>query len=323
MSRCGRTPAPRSRSFPSRWPRARCRRSMRGRSVCSLVLGVLCTALAHTLFIAALRTVTAHTASVVAALEPVYGIALAFVLLGEVPGARTLAGGALIVGAAVVATRACADADRTRRPPIARDPWPVPAVSVASCPIDAGFDAAAKPGGGGMIVVADGRERVRQDHDRPRAGQATGMAVSRRRRFSSGGQRRQDARRARRSPTTTAGRGSTGWRREMAAINARGGNAVLACSALKQAYRDRLARAGDVRFVYLKGDRATHRVAARRAVPATTCRRRCSTASSRRSRSRPTRSSSTFAPRAAAQVAAIRSELDVAALRQMSTPMSA
>lgn len=70
-----------------------------------LALGVLCTAVAHTLFITALRTVTAHTASVVAALEPVYGIALAFVLLGEVPGARTLAGGALIVGAAVFATR--------------------------------------------------------------------------------------------------------------------------------------------------------------------------------------------------------------------------
>jgi gluconokinase len=29
---------------------------------------------------------------------------------------------------------------------------------------------------------------------------------------------------------------------------------VLACSALKQAYRDRLARAGDVRFVHLTGD---------------------------------------------------------------------
>jgi len=45
---------------------------------------------------------------------------------------------------------------------------------------------------------------------------------------------------------------------EMATILARGGNAVLACSALKQSYRDRLARAakkdGDVRFVHLKGD---------------------------------------------------------------------
>jgi gluconokinase len=42
--------------------------------------------------------------------------------------------------------------------------------------------------------------------------------------------------------------------REIAAVGERGGNAVLACSALKQAYRDRLARAGGVVFVHLKGD---------------------------------------------------------------------
>jgi len=41
---------------------------------------------------------------------------------------------------------------------------------------------------------------------------------------------------------------------EMAAINARGADAVFACSALKEAYRDRFRRAGDVRFVHLKGD---------------------------------------------------------------------
>jgi len=44
---------------------------------------------------------------------------------------------------------------------------------------------------------------------------------------------------------------------EMRGILTRGGQGVLACSALKQAYRDRLARAGDVRFVYLEGDRET------------------------------------------------------------------
>lgn len=49
-------------------------------------------------------------------------------------------------------------------------------------------------------------------------------------------------------------------------VTASGGNAVLACSALKKAYRDRLATAGDVRFVYLRGDRETiaARLAARR-----------------------------------------------------------
>ena len=70
-----------------------------------IVLGLACTALAHTLFIGGLAVVTAHTASVIAALEPVYGIALALVFLGEVPSGRTIAGGALIVAAAVIATR--------------------------------------------------------------------------------------------------------------------------------------------------------------------------------------------------------------------------
>ncbi len=53
--------------------------------------------------------------------------------------------------------------------------------------------------------------------------------------------------------------------REIEAIGERGGNAILACSALKQAYRDRLARAGTVTFVYLKGDHDTiaSRLAAR------------------------------------------------------------
>ncbi len=70
-----------------------------------VTLGVACTALAHSLFIASMRALSAHTASVIAALEPVYGIALAAWLLHQVPGAWTAAGGVLIVAAAVVASR--------------------------------------------------------------------------------------------------------------------------------------------------------------------------------------------------------------------------
>src|SRR4051812_35027663 len=66
-----------------------------------IVLGVACTGLAHTLFIASMQRVSAHAASVVAALEPVYGITLAALLLHEFPGVRTLVGGAFIVGSAV------------------------------------------------------------------------------------------------------------------------------------------------------------------------------------------------------------------------------
>jgi gluconokinase len=53
---------------------------------------------------------------------------------------------------------------------------------------------------------------------------------------------------------------------EMGAIDKRGANAVLACSALRQVYRDRIARAGDVRFVHLAGayDTIAARIAARK-----------------------------------------------------------
>jgi gluconokinase len=44
---------------------------------------------------------------------------------------------------------------------------------------------------------------------------------------------------------------------ELGRILAGGEHAVLACSALKEAYRERLKRAGDVRIVYLKGDEMT------------------------------------------------------------------
>jgi len=44
---------------------------------------------------------------------------------------------------------------------------------------------------------------------------------------------------------------------EMRRVSAAGEQAVVACSALKQIYRDRLAAGGDVRVVYLKGDAAT------------------------------------------------------------------
>jgi carbohydrate kinase (thermoresistant glucokinase family) len=44
---------------------------------------------------------------------------------------------------------------------------------------------------------------------------------------------------------------------EMRRYAAAGRNVVIACSALKQAYRDRLAKGGPVRFVYLKGDAET------------------------------------------------------------------
>jgi gluconokinase len=44
---------------------------------------------------------------------------------------------------------------------------------------------------------------------------------------------------------------------ELQAIERQGHHVVLACSALRKIYRDRLDRAGEIRWVYLKGDAAT------------------------------------------------------------------
>ena len=64
-----------------------------------LVLGVVTTALAHTLFISGLKTLPARTAGLCSALETVYGILFALLLLGEVPSLREVIGCLLILGA--------------------------------------------------------------------------------------------------------------------------------------------------------------------------------------------------------------------------------
>jgi drug/metabolite transporter (DMT)-like permease len=69
-----------------------------------VVLGVLCTAVAHSLFILGLRGVLARTASMIACLEPVYGTLLALVLRREVPSLRTVLGGLVILAVAFYAT---------------------------------------------------------------------------------------------------------------------------------------------------------------------------------------------------------------------------
>lgn len=74
-----------------------------------MFLGIVCTALAHALFISGLARIRAQTASVLAGLEPVYGITFAFVLLGERPALRTLVGGSVILTAVFLASWQRAD----------------------------------------------------------------------------------------------------------------------------------------------------------------------------------------------------------------------
>lgn len=68
------------------------------------LFGVVFTAIAHSLFINGLRGVTVQTASILCALEVVYGLLWAFMLLGEVPTIREILGGIIIVTTAVLSS---------------------------------------------------------------------------------------------------------------------------------------------------------------------------------------------------------------------------
>ena len=68
------------------------------------LLGVVFTALSHTLFIGGMKSVKASTASVIGALEPVYGIVAAALLLQETPSWQVVLGGLIILAATAYAT---------------------------------------------------------------------------------------------------------------------------------------------------------------------------------------------------------------------------
>ncbi|KXU37292.1 hypothetical protein AXE65_03610 [Ventosimonas gracilis] len=70
------------------------------------VLGLLCTAFAHSLIASSLKRISASSVSVILALEAVYAIAAAWIFLHEQPSLSMLAGGSLIISASVLISRA-------------------------------------------------------------------------------------------------------------------------------------------------------------------------------------------------------------------------
>lgn len=68
-----------------------------------LFLGVITTALAHTLFITGLESLPAQLAGICSSLETVYGIIFALLLLGEIPTIREIIGAVIIIGTVIAA----------------------------------------------------------------------------------------------------------------------------------------------------------------------------------------------------------------------------
>jgi drug/metabolite transporter (DMT)-like permease len=69
------------------------------------VLGILCTFIAHTLWIKSIESLPAKTTAILYYLSTVFAVIFAAVFLGEMPSLRVLMGGVLIIGGSVLALR--------------------------------------------------------------------------------------------------------------------------------------------------------------------------------------------------------------------------
>lgn len=67
-----------------------------------LILALLTTATGHTLFVYSFRNFTISTASIISSIQPVYGIIIGMIVLGEYPALSTIFGGLLILSTVLI-----------------------------------------------------------------------------------------------------------------------------------------------------------------------------------------------------------------------------
>jgi drug/metabolite transporter (DMT)-like permease len=68
----------------------------------TVLLGILTTAIGHTLFVYSLKNFSTSSASLISSLQPIYAIILAIIFLREYPNINTLLGGLVIVSTVLV-----------------------------------------------------------------------------------------------------------------------------------------------------------------------------------------------------------------------------
>ncbi len=67
-----------------------------------ILLALLTTAIGHTMFIASLKYFKVSTASIIASMQPIYGIIIAYFFLNEIPNTNTFFGGLLIIATVII-----------------------------------------------------------------------------------------------------------------------------------------------------------------------------------------------------------------------------
>lgn len=66
-----------------------------------IFLGIVCTAIAHSIYVNSLKKIKVQTASIISSMESVYSIIFAFLLLNEMMAFKGLLGGLIIIGVAI------------------------------------------------------------------------------------------------------------------------------------------------------------------------------------------------------------------------------
>lgn len=66
------------------------------------ILALLTTAIGHTLFVYSFRNFSISAASIISGVQPIYGIIIGMIVLGEYPGVRTIIGGSVILGTVLI-----------------------------------------------------------------------------------------------------------------------------------------------------------------------------------------------------------------------------
>ncbi|WP_194766620.1 DMT family transporter [Tamlana sp. I1] len=67
-----------------------------------IILGLVTTAIGHSLFISSLKHFSVSTASIIGSSQPVFGIIIAFIFLNERPALNTFIGGSLILATVII-----------------------------------------------------------------------------------------------------------------------------------------------------------------------------------------------------------------------------
>lgn len=67
-----------------------------------ILLGLVTTAIGHSLFIGSLKHFSVSTASIIGSTQPVFGIIIAFIFLNETPSFNTFIGGSLILATVII-----------------------------------------------------------------------------------------------------------------------------------------------------------------------------------------------------------------------------